>query len=105
MTGGWRKMFNEELHNFCSSLSIIRMIKSRRMIGARNVARMGRKMDIAYWLESRKEGHDWECQNVDGSIILKWILERSEGMYRVYLADDRGQWKALGNDSPVLIKS
>jgi hypothetical protein len=29
--GGWRKLHNEELHNMHSSLSIIRMIKSRRM--------------------------------------------------------------------------
>jgi hypothetical protein len=29
VTGGWRKLHNEELHNFYSSLSIIRMIKSR----------------------------------------------------------------------------
>jgi hypothetical protein len=28
---GWRKLHNEELHNFCSSPRIIRMIKSRRM--------------------------------------------------------------------------
>jgi hypothetical protein len=28
--GGWRKLRNEELHNLYPSLSIIRMIKSRR---------------------------------------------------------------------------
>jgi hypothetical protein len=27
VTGGWRKQHNEELHNFYSSPSIIRMIK------------------------------------------------------------------------------
>jgi hypothetical protein len=31
VTGGWRQLHNEELHNFYSSPSIIRMIKSRRM--------------------------------------------------------------------------
>jgi hypothetical protein len=31
MTGGWRKLHNEELHNFYSSPSIIRVIKSRGM--------------------------------------------------------------------------
>jgi hypothetical protein len=31
VTGGWRKLHNEELHNLYSSLNIIRMIKSRRM--------------------------------------------------------------------------
>jgi hypothetical protein len=30
-TGDWRKLHNEELHNFYSSPDIIRMIKSRRM--------------------------------------------------------------------------
>jgi hypothetical protein len=29
VTGGWRKLHNEELHNMYSSSSIIRMIKSR----------------------------------------------------------------------------
>jgi hypothetical protein len=43
VTGGWTKLHNEELHNFYSSLNIIRMIKSRRMRCAGHVARMGEK--------------------------------------------------------------
>jgi hypothetical protein len=43
MVGGWRKLHNEELHNLYSSLSIIRMIKSRRMRWTGRVARMGDK--------------------------------------------------------------
>jgi hypothetical protein len=43
VTGGWRKLHNEELHNLYSSLSIIRMITSRRMRWTRNVASMGRR--------------------------------------------------------------
>jgi hypothetical protein len=31
LTGGWRKLLNEELHNLYSSPSIIRMMKSRRV--------------------------------------------------------------------------
>jgi hypothetical protein len=31
VTGGWRKLHNEELHNFYTSPSVIRMIKTRRM--------------------------------------------------------------------------
>jgi hypothetical protein len=38
VTGGWRKLYNEELHNFYSSPSITRMILSRRMKLAVNVA-------------------------------------------------------------------
>jgi hypothetical protein len=41
--GGWRKLHNKGFHNLYSSQSIIRMIKSRRMIKARTVARMGKK--------------------------------------------------------------
>jgi hypothetical protein len=37
------KLHNEKLHNLYSSPSIIRMIKSRRMIWAGHVARMGEK--------------------------------------------------------------
>jgi hypothetical protein len=37
-TGAWRKLHNEELHNFHSSSYIIRMIKSRRMRWAHHVA-------------------------------------------------------------------
>jgi hypothetical protein len=38
VTGEWRKLHNEELHNLYSSPSIIRMIKSRRMRWAGHVA-------------------------------------------------------------------
>jgi hypothetical protein len=40
VTGGWRKLHNEELHNLYSTPSIIRMIKSRRRRWAGHVAQM-----------------------------------------------------------------
>jgi hypothetical protein len=40
VTGGWRKLHNEVLHNLYSSPSKIRIIKSRRMKWAGHVARM-----------------------------------------------------------------
>jgi hypothetical protein len=43
MTGEWRKLHNEELHDSYSSPSIIRIIKSRRMRLAGHVARIGEK--------------------------------------------------------------
>jgi hypothetical protein len=43
MTGAWRRLHNEELHDLYSSPSIIRIIKSRRMRWADHVARMGEK--------------------------------------------------------------
>jgi hypothetical protein len=55
VTGGWRKLHNEELHNLYSSPSMIRMIKSRRMRLAGHVAQMGRiGMRIGYLWESQK---------------------------------------------------
>jgi hypothetical protein len=38
VTGGWRKLHNEELHDLYSSTSIIRITKPRRMRWARHVA-------------------------------------------------------------------
>jgi hypothetical protein len=38
VTGGWRKLYNEELHNLYSSTSIIRIIKLRRMRWVGHVA-------------------------------------------------------------------
>jgi hypothetical protein len=40
VTGGWRKLHNEELHNLYTPPSIIRTIKSRRMRWAGYVERM-----------------------------------------------------------------
>jgi hypothetical protein len=54
--GGWRKLHNEELHNLYCSPNIIRIIKSRRIILAGHVARMGRTgMHIGFWWKSQKE--------------------------------------------------
>jgi hypothetical protein len=49
VTGGWRKLHNEKLHNLYSSPNVIRIIKWRRMRWAGHVARMGEKV-IGYWL-------------------------------------------------------
>jgi hypothetical protein len=50
VTGGWRKLHNEELHNLYSSPGIIRINKSRRMTWAGHVARRYIKgMNIRFW--------------------------------------------------------
>jgi hypothetical protein len=45
VTGDWRKLHNEELHNLYTSPNITRMIKSRRMRWAGHVARMVTRND------------------------------------------------------------
>jgi hypothetical protein len=56
VTGDWRKLHNEELHNLYSSPNIIKMIKSRRMRWAGYVARMGEKRNEDRVLVGKPEG-------------------------------------------------
>jgi hypothetical protein len=57
VTGEWRKLHNEELHDLYSSPSIIRIIKVRRMRWAGHVVRMREKRTrIGFWWESQREG-------------------------------------------------
>jgi hypothetical protein len=60
VTGGWRKLHNEELHNLYSSTSVItsRIIKPRRIRWTGHVAGMGRRRVYErFWWESQKERH------------------------------------------------
>jgi hypothetical protein len=56
VTGGWRKLHNEELHNLYSSSSMIRMIKAWRMRLIGHVARMGLKRKAYRLLVENPEG-------------------------------------------------
>jgi hypothetical protein len=56
VTGDWRKLHNEELHNWYSSPNINRMIKSRRMIWTGHIARMGEKRNAYRILVGKPEG-------------------------------------------------
>jgi hypothetical protein len=56
VTGRWRKLYNEKLHNLYSSPSKIKIIKSRRMRWAEYVARMGEKRNVYKLLVGKPEG-------------------------------------------------
>jgi hypothetical protein len=55
VTGGWRKLHNEELYDLYSSPSIIRIIKSRRIKWAGHVARMGENNNMYRLLVGKPE--------------------------------------------------
>jgi hypothetical protein len=56
VTGEWRKLHNEELHNLYLSPDIIRQVKLRRMRWAGHVARMGEERKLYKVLMGKPEG-------------------------------------------------
>jgi hypothetical protein len=100
VTGSWRKLHNEELHNFYSSPSIIRMIKSRRMRWVGHVARMGEKRNAYRILVGSPAG-----KRPLGRPRRRWVdhikMDLREigwnGRDCIDLAEDRDQWRALLN--------
>jgi hypothetical protein len=57
VTGEWSKLHNEELHDLYSSPTIVRVIKSRRMRWAGQVARMGEQRGVYWVLVGKPEGN------------------------------------------------
>jgi hypothetical protein len=100
VTGGWRKLHNEELHNLYSSPNIIRMMKSRMMRWAGHVARVGANRNT-YRILERKPGRNRPLRRprrrwVDNiKMDLKDI--RWGGMDWIDLAEDGDQWRAVVN--------
>ena len=74
VTGEWRKLHNEEFNNLYCSLDIVRVIKSRRMGWAGNVACMGERRRVHRVLV-RERDHMGDL-GVDGRIILRWIFRK-----------------------------
>jgi hypothetical protein len=75
ITGDWRRLRREKLHDFCSSPHTIRMIRSRRMRCAEQVAREREwekgQVHTGYWLEKLRERVHLEIRGREGRIILK----------------------------------
>jgi hypothetical protein len=125
MTGGWRKLHNEELRDLYSSPSIIRIIKLRRMRWKGHVARMGEKRNVYRLLVGKPEGkrplrrprHRFfnpllfaSCTNTFSKcckitrgmkrsrwIMLGWILERWDGVMWTGLI-----WLRIGTGGELL---
>jgi hypothetical protein len=100
VTGGRRKLHNEELHGLYSSPSIVRAIKAGRMRWAGHVARMGEVGGAYSILVGRPEGRiplgrprrKWE------DVIKMDLREIGFGdVDWIHWARDRERWRALVN--------
>jgi hypothetical protein len=100
VTGEWRKLHNEELHDLYSSPNIIRIMKSMRIIWVGHVARMGEKRNAYRLLVGKPEGrrplgrprHRW-LDNIRRDLVeVGW-----SDMDWIGLAQDRDRWRALVN--------
>jgi hypothetical protein len=57
VVGGWGRLCNEQLHNLYTSPDIIRVITN-------------------FWLENLKGRDHSEDIDIDGRVILRWILRK-----------------------------
>jgi hypothetical protein len=100
VTGGWRKLHNEELHGLYSSPGIVRVIKAKRMRWAWHVVPMGEVRVVYNILVGRPEGRRplgrprrrWE-----DDIKMGFRETGFEDVDWIRLAQDRDTWRALVN--------
>jgi hypothetical protein len=95
VTGGWRKLHNEELHTLYSSI-----IKSRRMRWVGHMTRMGEKRNMYRLLVGRPQGRRQLGRLRRGWIhnIKMDLLEIGLGVVDwIGLVQERYRWRALAN--------
>jgi hypothetical protein len=99
VTGEWRKLHNDELHNLYSSPDIIMQVKSRRMRWAGHVARMVEERKLYKVLVGKPEGkrtlgrprRRWE----DGIRMYLREIGLGGGVEWIRLSQDRDRWWAV----------
>jgi len=97
-TGEWRRLHNEHLNDLYSSLSIVRVIKSRRMKWAGHVACMGEERGVYRVLVGKPKG-----RRSLGRPRRRWMVNIRMDLQEVVcgymdwigLAQDRVRWRTL----------
>jgi hypothetical protein len=70
------KCTNKELYYLYSSPNFIRVIKSRRMIWKRHIARMqARRGTFTVLVGNVRKRDNLEDLGLDGKVILKWVFQ------------------------------
>ena len=96
--GEWRRLHNEGLNDLYSSPNIVRVIKSRGMRWAGQVARMGEEREMYRILVGKPEGKRPlgrpRCRWVDNSRMDLQEVGRGYVDW-IGLAQDRDRWRTL----------
>jgi hypothetical protein len=100
VTGEWRKIHNEKLHDLYISPTIVRVRKSRRMRWAGHVARIGEGRGVYRVLVGKPKGErplGRPRQRWEDNININLQEVGCGGMDWIELAQARDRWRALVN--------
>jgi hypothetical protein len=99
VTGEWRKLRKEELHDLYSSPTIVRVIKSRIIRWAGHVARWGgkRRVQVLMGKPERKIPMGRARRRCEDNIKMDLQEVRCGGIDWTQLAKDRDMWRTLVN--------
>ena len=97
VTGEWRKLYNEKLNDLHCSPNIFQVIKSRRIIWAGHVARMGERKGVFRGNRRGKRQLGRHRCRWEDNIKMDLHEVRRGGMDWIELAQDLDRQRALVN--------
>jgi len=100
VSGDWRRLHNEELHDLYASLYIIRVMKSRRMRWVGRAVRMGEMRNAYKILVGKSEGErpfGRSRRRLEDNIRMDLTGIGWEVLNWIHLAQDVDQWRILVN--------